>query len=284
MEQAAVAAFVAQSLARETGAPVETKSTHVSLLFLSGGLVFKLKRAIVFPYLDFSKPASREKACRAELALNSRAAPTLYLGARRITREPGGLAFDGPGPLVDCIVVMRRFEESSLFDVMAREGRLTPSHIQALASTIADFHARAQRFDDEGGSAAFAHLLDLNQDSFAHCGVFTGEERDRLDAAFRRELKELAGLLDGRASAGFVRLCHGDLYLRNICWFEGRPTLFDCIEFDPRLARIDVLYDVAFTLMDLWLVGRHDLANLLFNRYVSALSRTVSFSCFQERK
>ena len=72
-----------------------------------------------------------------------------------------------------------------------------------------------------------------------------------------------------------MRLCHGDLYLRNICWFEGRPTLFDCIEFDPRLARIDTLYDVAFTLMDLWLFGRHDLANLLFNRYVSAFSRTL---------
>ena len=72
-----------------------------------------------------------------------------------------------------------------------------------------------------------------------------------------------------------MRLCHGDLYLRNIAWFEGRPTLFDCIEFDPRLARIDMLYDVAFTLMDLWMCGRRDLANLLFNRYVSAFSRTL---------
>ncbi len=72
-----------------------------------------------------------------------------------------------------------------------------------------------------------------------------------------------------------MRLCHGDLYLRNICLFEGRPTLFDCIEFDLRLANIDVLYDVAFTLMDLWLIGRRELANLLFNRYVSALSRTL---------
>jgi aminoglycoside phosphotransferase family enzyme/predicted kinase len=275
MDQSVVAAFVAQALARETGAPVETKSTHVSLLFLSAGLVFKLKRDIVFPYLDFSKPSFREKACRAELALNSRAAPELYLGVRRITREPGGLAFDGPGPLADCIVVMRRFEESSLFDVMAREGRLKPTHIDALATTIADFHTRAQRFVEESGSGVFAHLLDLNEDSFAHCGIFAAGERDPLNAAFRRELKALAGLLDARAAAGFVRLCHGDLYLRNICWFEGRPMLFDCIEFDQKLARIDVLYDIAFTLMDLWLAGRRDLANLLFNRYVSDLSRTV---------
>ena len=276
MDQSAVIDFVAAALARETGAPVSRKQTHVSLLFLSGDLVFKLKRAVIFPYLDFSKAATREKACRDEIALNSRAAPSLYLGARRITREPDGLAFDGPGPLVDCIVAMRRFEESSLFDVMAREGRLTPGHIEALAAALAAFHARAERYKEAAGAAIFAHLLDLNEDSFDHCGVFGAKERARLNAAFRAELAKLSDLLNARAAAGFVRLCHGDLYLRNICWFEGRPTPFDCIEFDPKLARIDVLYDVAFTLMDLWLCGRRDLANLLFNRYVSALSRTVA--------
>ncbi|WP_296706087.1 bifunctional aminoglycoside phosphotransferase/ATP-binding protein [Rhodoblastus sp.] len=275
MDQSAAIAFISQALARETGAPVEFRQTHVSLLFLAGDLVFKLKRAIAFPYLDFSRPGLREKACRAELALNSRAAPDLYLGVRRITRERGGLAFDGPGRLVDCIVVMRRFDESGLFDIMAREGRLAPAHIESLAETIAKFHASAQRFKEPQGADAFTHLLDLNEVSFAHCQIFAKDDLDRLNALFRAELRKLAPLLDARAANGFVRLCHGDLYLRNICWFEGRPTLFDCIEFDPRLARIDTLYDVAFTLMDLWLFGRHDLANLLFNRYVSAFSRTL---------
>jgi aminoglycoside phosphotransferase family enzyme/predicted kinase len=195
---------------------------------------------------------------------------------RRITREPGGLAFDGPGRLVDCIVVMRRFEESGLFDIMAREGRLAGPQIEALAETLARFHANAQRFNEPQGAAAFAHLLDLNEISFARLPIFGKAAIDQLNAQFRAELQRLAPLLDARAASGFVRLCHGDLYLRNICWFEGRPTPFDCIEFDPKLAQIDVLYDVAFTLMDLWLCGRHDLANLLFNRYVSAFSRTLA--------
>jgi uncharacterized protein len=275
MDQSATIAFVLDALARETGAPVETKQTHVSLLFLAGELVFKLKRAIRFPYLDFSNAGLREKACRAELELNSRTAPSLYLGVRRITREPDGLAFDGPGPLADCIVVMRRFEESGLFDAMARAGRLTQPHIEALAETVAKFHANAQRFDEPRGAGVFAHLLELNEASFAQCSMFAGDELDRLNRKFRGELERLAPLLDARGASGFVRLCHGDLYLRNICWFEDRPTLFDCIEFDPRLARIDVLYDLAFTLMDLWLCGRHDLANLLFNRYASAFARTL---------
>ena len=83
MDQSATIAFLKSALAREAGAPVESKQTHVSLLFLAGDLVFKLKRAVLFPYLDFSTPQLREKACRAEIALNSRTAPALYLGVRR---------------------------------------------------------------------------------------------------------------------------------------------------------------------------------------------------------
>ena len=275
MDQSATIAFLTAALERETGAEVSRKQTHVSLLFLAGDLVFKLKRAVAFPYLDFSTPLSREKACRAELALNSRAAPNLYLGVRRITLSPDGLAFDGQGELVDCIVMMRRFAESDLFDVMARENRLTPRHIEALAETLARFHANAARFSEIDGARTMAHLLDLNAISFARSPIFPPDEVARLNRDFRAELERLAPLLDARAASGFVRLCHGDLYLRNICLFEGQPTLFDCIEFDPKLAQIDVLYDVAFTLMDLWLSERRDLANLLFNRYASALFRTL---------
>jgi len=280
MDQSATIAFLKSALAREAGAPVESKQTHVSLLFLAGDLVFKLKRAVLFPYLDFSTPQLREKFCRAEIALNSRTAPSLYLGVRRITREQEGpgkevLAFDGEGELVDCVVVMRRFAETDLFDALAREHRLEPRHIEGLAETLANFHANAARDSGAQGAAAMEHLLDLNLLSFESSPVYAADEVARLNQKFRDELTRLTRLLDARAENGFVRLCHGDLYLRNICLFEGRPTLFDCIEFDLRLANIDVLYDVAFTLMDLWLIGRRELANLLFNRYVSALSRTL---------
>jgi aminoglycoside phosphotransferase family enzyme/predicted kinase len=275
VEQGETIAFLMEALARETGAPVETMETHVSLIFLAGELVFKLKRAVAFPYLDFSTPAKREAACRAEIALNSRAAPELYLGLRAITREKDGLAFNGVGEKHDCIVVMRRFHEADLFDAMARDHRLTPGHIEALAETLARFHAGAERFPHAEGAAAMAHLLDLNDQSFEQCDIFPPESVRRLEKKFHDELTRIAPLLDARAAQGFIRLCHGDLYLRNICLFEGKPTLFDCIEFDEALARIDVLYDVAFTLMDLWLCGRRDLANLLYNRYASALTRTL---------
>jgi len=277
MAQEDTIAFLKRKIVEEAGGPcaVEIKETHVSIVVLAGDLVFKLKRAVLFPYLDFSTPQKREEACRAEVALNARAAPELYLGVRAITREGEALCFDGPGERVDCIVAMRRFDEADLFDVMARENRLERIHIDALAETISRFHARAQRFSDAVGARAMAHLLDLNDKSFEGCHLFAPDDVARLEKKFRDELAKIADLLDDRARNGFVRLCHGDLYLRNICLFQGKPTLFDCIEFDEALARIDVLYDVAFTLMDLWLCGRRDLANLLYNRYASAFFRTL---------
>ena len=86
--------------------------------------------------------------------------------------------------------------------------------------------------------------------------------------AMRAQLARNASLLDARREAGKVRRCHGDLTLRNIAMIDGEPTPFDCLEFDEALATIDVLYDLAFVLMDLWHRSRGDLANALLNRYL----------------
>ncbi len=254
---------------------VDTATTHISRLFLAGDRVFKLKRAVRFPYLDFSTPGQRLAACEAELALNRRTAPTLYLGARRITREPGGtLAFDGAGDLVDAVVEMRRFPEADLFDAMARDGRLGPSHVAELAQVIATFHAAAEIHRDEGGAAAIGAIVDMNEAALRATGLVRPRRRRLSLARFRAALMRHAPLLDARRAAGKVRRCHGDLTLRNICLFEGRATPFDCIEFSDTIATTDVLYDLAFILMDLWHRERFDLANLLLNRYLDVADET----------
>ncbi len=100
-------------------------STHISRVVLKATRVYKLKRAIVFPYLDFSTPAKRLAFCEREATLNARLAPRLYLGARRVTREADGrLALDGAGALVDAVVEMRRFPDDALFETLARAGLL----------------------------------------------------------------------------------------------------------------------------------------------------------------
>ncbi|WP_457104628.1 bifunctional aminoglycoside phosphotransferase/ATP-binding protein [Methylobacterium sp. P5_C11] len=272
-DQNPIATFLRQALAG-SGA-VETISTHISHLFLAGDRVFKLKRAVRFPYLDFTSPERRLAACAAEVALNRRTAPTLYVGARRITREPdGALVFDGSGDLVDAVVEMRRFPDADLLDAMAQDGRLRPSHIDDLAQALAAFHAEAEICRPCGGADAMAAVIDMNDSALRATGLVPAEAAQGLAARFKAILARHAPLLDVRRAAGKVRRCHGDLTLRNICLFEGKPMPFDGVEFSDTIATTDVLYDLAFLLMDLWHRERPDLANLLLNRYLDAADET----------
>ncbi len=252
------------------GVPIERIDTHCSVLVLAGNRAYKLKRAVRFSYLDYSTVALRERACRAELALNRRTAPELYLAVHAIARAPDGtLAFDGPGEVLDWVLVMRRFDESGLFDRLAAAGRLTPALMRDLADHIAEFHARAEIDRDAGGRAGMARVVAGNSENLAlHSPPLDGSSVARLIERTDRALASAGALLDRRRLAGRVRLCHGDLHLRNICLVDGRPTLFDCIEFSRELAAIDLLYDVAFLLMDLEHRGLRPLGNAVFNRYL----------------
>ena len=123
---------------------VEIIETHVSLVFLAGERAYKLKRAVKLPYLDFSTARRRGEACAAELSLNRRTAPMLYLETRRLGRDPAGLVcFGEQGPEIDWVVAMRRFDQALLFDALARAAKLDPGLIDRLADHIAQFHACA---------------------------------------------------------------------------------------------------------------------------------------------
>jgi len=243
--------------------------THGATVFLVGERAYKMKRAVRFPYMDFSTLARRRAACEAEITINRRTAPMIYQGVVAVTKGPAGLALAGTGAPVEWLVAMRRFEQESLFDRMAKAGRLSPEHIDVLAEEAAEFHETAERHGDGGGAANLARAIDLNRDGFAAAAEILDPGAARmLVAACRAALARHAPLLDARRAEGFVRRCHGDLHLRNVCLVEGRPTLFDAIEFNDDLAVIDVLYDIAFLVMDLARDGRTDLANRALNRYL----------------
>ncbi|WP_292518185.1 bifunctional aminoglycoside phosphotransferase/ATP-binding protein [Mesorhizobium sp.] len=252
----------------ETG-PVEAIETHISRIFLVGQRAYKIKRAVRLPYVDFSTPVLRLAACEKEVELNSKTAPGLYLGVRRITREAGGkLAFDGSGELVDAAVEMVRFDQSKLLDRMAVGGELTPALMTAVARMIVRYHRGAPEIHRGSGSSNLAGVLAINEAGFATSHVFDEAEIEAFTGIFRTALARHCDLLDRREAAGKIRRCHGDLHLRNICLFDGEPRLFDCIEFNDQIASIDVLYDLAFLLMDLWHRGFPELANLVMNRYL----------------
>ena len=256
--------------------PIEVIETHASRVFLAGDYAYKLKRAVKYPYLDFSTVERRLAACTAELKLNRRTAPPLYLEVRAINRGPDGVlgwrrhVRDEPGELLDFVVVMKRFGQEGLFDKLARQGTLSAPLLYRLTAHIAGFHAKAEKRPQAGGAAVMAELVKTNigclRDS--RDAGFDAAQIGRIEQGFAAELARVGALLDARRAAGKVRLCHGDLHLRNICLVDGRPLLFDCVEFSEDLASIDVLYDLAFLLMDLGHCGHAHFANLVFNRYL----------------
>ena len=251
---------------------VERIDTHSASVFLAGQRAYKLKRAVRFDYLDFSTAERRRAMCNAEVRLNRRTAPDVYRRVVAITRErDGALALGGPGTPIDWVVEMNRFSQEALFDSLATAGRLDLELMPPLAAAIAELHVTAERRSDHGGQSGMAWVIDGNAAGFAEYGadVLDRAACRRLTVGARVELDRRGALLDERRASGFVRQCHGDLHLRNIVLLDGRPTLFDGVEFDARIACTDVLYDVAFLLMDLWRrrLPRH--ANAVWNRYLT---------------
>lgn len=251
---------------------VERIDTHCSIVFLAGAHAYKLKRAIRLPYLDYGTPETRRRMCESELALNRRTAPEIYERVSAVTREAdGALRLDGKGPALDWIVVMKRFAEEDVLDHMADAGRLDRPIMERLADAIARFHRDVAIHREAGGAAALRAVFDTNLEAFHAYGpeILDMARVARLDTLLRTALDRNAALLERRRAAGKVRQCHGDLHLRNIVMLDGRPTPFDGIEFDDAIARIDVLYDLAFLLMDLEKRGLRPEANLVFNRYLA---------------
>jgi predicted kinase len=165
---------------------------------------------------------------------------------------------------------MNRFSQEALFDRLAAAGRLDLELMPPLAAAIAEFHRIAEPRTDHGGKTGMDWVIDGNAAGFAEYGrdVLDSLACRRLTEASRAELDTRGGLLDERRASGLVRHCHGDLHLRNIVLLDGRPTLFDGVEFNDEIACIDVLYDLAFLLMDLWRRGLPRHANAVWNRYL----------------
>lgn len=267
--QADVVAFLDQGDAFDRKRPIRI-DTHCASVFLVGDRAWKLKRAVRFGYLDFSTPEKRHTALAAELRLNRRTAPDLYRALHPISREAdGGLAIDGAGDVVDWLLEMRRFPDDGLLSHLADRGELGEGLLMRLADRIGAFHGAAEACLAQGGAAPFRRVIEGNIASMAAFpDILDPDQTKRLGASLLQMTDEMGQLLDARAREGRVRHGHGDLHLANIALIDGEPTLFDCLEFSAELATIDVLYDLAFLLMDLWHRDLRAEANIVFNRYL----------------
>lgn len=244
--------------------------THAATVFLTRNRAWKLKRAVHFGYLNFSTAERRKAALEEELRLNRRSAPDLYVAVHAINRSPTGqLAIDGAGEPVDWLLEMHRFPDGALLSDIVSKGKLTTPLLMRLADRIQAFHADTDIVRSSEGAAAFRRVLEGNNASMAAFPeILASQETEALATDLLALHARLSPLLDERARSGRVRHGHGDLHLANIAMIDGEPVLFDCLEFSAELATVDVLYDLAFLLMDLWQRECRVEANIVFNRYL----------------
>jgi aminoglycoside phosphotransferase family enzyme/predicted kinase len=272
-DQTAVIAFLADPathagthLSSET---VDRFDTHGNLVFLAGCDAWKIKRAVRFPYMDFSTLEKRREACAREVAINRRLAPGIYLGCVPITRSSDGkLAIGGDGEAVEWAVHMRRFGQADLLVNIAAAGGVPSDLARAVADTVLESHRGAEIVTTAAGAEQMRQLTASLSRAFARLEVFETRDVARFTRDCRAQLDRASATLDERARRGCVRRCHGDLHLRNIVLWQGRPALFDAVEFDDAIATVDTLYDLAFLLMDLDRQRQRPAANVVLNRYL----------------
>jgi uncharacterized protein len=244
--------------------------THAASVFLDGIRALKIKRAVRFPFLDYSTLEKRKAACEEEIRINRPLAPQIYHRVVAITEEAdGSVKVDGSGRPVEYAVDMSRFDESRTLDHLAKAGPLDANFASAVADAIVASHAQAVRADGKAWVSSVPGLIDGNSNGLRTGNHFEAEEITQLGNASLAMLLRLRPLLEERGRQGFVRRCHGDLHLANIVSIDDQPVLFDAIEFDAQMATIDVLYDLAFTLMDLLHHDQRRAANIVLNRYLA---------------
>lgn len=252
------------------GAAVKRIDTHAGVVFLAGERALKLKRAVQFPFLDYSTLDKRKAACEAEIEVNRPYAPELYRGVAAITREADGrLAIGGKGAPVEYAVEMRRFDETQTLDRLADAGRIDATLADGIGRAIAAAHRNTPSVPHEPWIAALTSYIDEHEAKFASMpALFDPAANERLARLSRDAFARLAPLLAERGRRGLIRRIHGDLHLSNIALIDDRPVLFDAIEFSDVIASGDLLYDLAFVLMDLTERGLGAAANIVFNRYL----------------
>lgn len=242
---------------------VDVIETHIGRVFLAGDEAYKVRKRVHLRFVDFSSLNARHAAAIREIELNQPHAPHIYLGMVPIVRMPDGSLQLGPGgEPVEWAVHMRRFPQEAVLSHREEEGPLSEDLAKALADMVARYHQDSPTREGSDGARILAPVVQQLSGALAY---FNADVAERLVATF----ESLSSLLIERGNNGCVRRCHGDLHLGNIVLIDDVPVPFDALEFSEALATTDVLYDLAFLLMDLDARDDRSAANAVLNAYVA---------------
>jgi uncharacterized protein len=264
--------------------PIQLIQTHISYVLLTGDYAYKVKKDISFGFLDFTTLEKRRYFCQEELRLNRRLSPELYLAVLPIIQNSGDYRFGIDSANVDAVVAtsqkiaeyavkMQQFPQEMLFSHLFQDGKLTPELIRQLSDRVATFHAKAEANDDIRAYGSVTAIGTVERNNYRLSEAFIGrsqtqQQYDQTRTFTTQFLTQHTDWFVQRQAEGKIRDCHGDLHLNNVCLYQDKIQIFDCIEFNQEFRNIDVIYDAAFMVMDLEFQGRRDLANIFLNRYL----------------
>jgi aminoglycoside phosphotransferase family enzyme len=251
---------------------VRLMETHISLLFLTGNHVYKIKKPVNFGFLDFTSLDKRKFFCEEEVKLNRRLSPGIYLGVVRITKEGDRIHLEGKGQPVEYAVKMEQIPEERLMDRLLERRQVTPKMVEAVSEKLVRFYFAAETNDHIKSFAKPERVKQDTDENFEQTEKYINvtiprevyeEVKNRTNNFFRTSEK----IFERRIASDRIRDCHGDLRLEHIFWGE-EICIFDCIEFNQRFRYTDVAADIAFLAMDLDYHGREDLSDRLIHAYV----------------
>ncbi len=258
--------------------PLEVREvhTHASLVLIVPPYVYKIKKPVNFGFLDFSTLEKRRFFCEREIALNSRLAPGIYLGVEMITRQGGGFAFGGDGPVVEVAVKMLLLSKDGFLDARVKDGNAGVAEIERVARALAIFYQKQQPDPEITKWGSIEKTRVNTTENFSQTEDFFGKTISRASFEAIRTFTDCCyelrrSLFEKRVEEGWIRDCHGDLHLDHVHVTDDALNIYDCIEFNDRFRYIDVASDVAFLAMDLDYHGRADLGQFLVERVSESL-------------
>ena len=272
-----VAAMMRSEFYPKPPGQVTHKETHISHLFFAGDLVYKVKKAIRFSFLDYSSLAKRRHYLQEELSLNRRLAPSVYLGVMPIAFDESGWRLGGWAEPGEYTLVMRRLPEKRMLRVLLDTHQASAEMMQDLAKLLAGFHSGAERVRGMDPNNYLSGLQRQWSENLSDLEPFLGcsDDLEALNAIRNAGAEFIAvqkNLLQQRVIEGWIRDVHGDLHAEHICFAPEGIQIFDCLEFSAKLRRCDLASEIAFLLMDVTLHGGESLRAPFLAQYRESLS------------
>ena len=248
--------------------------THISYVFITDHLVYKIKKPVNFGFLDFTTLEKRKYFCEREVELNRRLSPEIYLGVVPITEKNGKFQFEGSGKVVEYAVKMKRLPEDGMMRELLKKGEITEKHIDLIVNILVPFYKSAETGEKVNSYGSIETIFYNTNENFEQTKNFinvalTEEKYTHIVNYNNSFIEQNKKLFEKRIKEGFIRDGHGDLYSANICFDDLKKVyIFDCIEFNERFRCGDVCCDIAFLAMDLDYHRYKDLSDYFIKNYV----------------